>query len=107
MTRTERDGDQARNRRSTLTPAEAQEYAATIAAMDDGAFEDEVVAVTDAAARWPVYNRYDARAAVLQAEARRRPGGRAIYDRGHARMRAGVMVERALEQQLRALGGTR
>lgn len=91
----------------TLTPAEADAYAATVAAMEDDAFEDEVVAVTDAAARSQVYNRDDDKAAILQKEARRRPGGRALYDRGHARMRAGVRVERELDRQLNGLGGMR
>jgi hypothetical protein len=73
-------------------------YAERVRAMSDAEYEEEVVVITDAAARSSVYCQWDAMAAVLREDRQRRANGAALYNRGHRRMVGGVMVERALHR---------
>lgn len=58
-------------------------YAATVRAMDDSTYRQEVTDVTAMAARSTRYCRWDAMAQVLADDRPLRPGGAELYARGH------------------------
>jgi len=87
-----------------LTAAERAAYGERVSAMSDAEYEDEVVKVTDAGARTPIYCTWDQMADVLLRERDRRPCGHALYEHGHRRMRAGVAAERAFARTMEAVG---